>query len=656
MLGIVICVSSFGNSLANENKVEVLVDGRQTSEDLSGDIDYLLDEEWNKTVQDMLGNHAHEFKPIPAREPDFGYIDSRVWLRIRTHNVTIDKEDWRVYVRENFLQYYDVYLVRENGDIEHLESHNRDTTFSERSTNFPELVTQFDFAPGERITLFISYWSGGSSHAAVTLETAESFASIAVNRVSKTYISYGMMAILIFASLFGLAILRLPVFLAYLSYVVVTLFYLMHQDGVAFQFLWPEFPRFNSYFSIVVGTFFVMATYNFARVFLQTANFHPKLDKFMKFMFWLTPVLTICGAFIDPQRTKQSIFILVFIAISTGIFGGLLAARTRFKQVRFYLFAWFVGGIGAAGLMNLRHIFGMDIDQDMVFDSVRVSIVIDALMMGLSIADHYIQILRSRQKATAVSLSEAKQNLTLNNRLFALEEQFKLASELSMTRDQSMRHVIHDLRQPLYALRLNLGTLRDKDPNQTIDIGKIDQNFDYLESLIQEQLQKSVTEDQTFTQSEIPKPGLTSDLSLNRVLQSIHEMFLPDATEKDLEFTCMPTRQNTDVDPLVIMRIVSNLVSNAIKYTSKGKVLLGVRRAGNTLRVEVHDTGAGLTQSEFERAQGREIRLHEGNFGVGGQGLGLNIVSDLVQKNNLNLYVHPRRKNGTGVILDIPGT
>lgn len=65
---------------------------------------------------------------------------------------------------------------------------------------------------------------------------------------------------------------------------------------------------------------------------------------------------------------------------------GCVAAMTRFRQVRFYLFAW-ICGIMTAGLMNMRHNFGFEITQDVEFDAIRLSIVVDAVMMALGGAD-----------------------------------------------------------------------------------------------------------------------------------------------------------------------------------------------------------------------------------------------------------------------------
>lgn len=619
-----------------------------STRDLSDHIDYFLDPSWDVSIKAITTSRAGAFKPITSLEPDFGYIDAKAWLRVALINTSEDTRNWRVYVRENFLQHYDVYIEREDGRIEHLEKHTPETTFSERSFPYPELVTPVKFNPGESITLYISYWSEGSSHASLSFETAESFSAIAVYRNSKNYISYGMMVILIVASLIALVIFRLPVFVAYLVYVILTLVYLLHVDGVAFQYFWPGFPRFNSWFSIIVGTAFVLATYNFARVFLQTKVYHPRADKILFYMGVISVFIIVPAAFFNPQLTKQILMPLILLAIIAGTCVGIIAARTRLKAVRFYLFAWGVG-ILSAGLMNMRHLFGFDITQDVEFDSIRISIVVDAVMMGLGIADRYLQTQKARQEATRKSLVAAERNLRLSHRLHDLEDKYTLATQLAGTRDQEIKNTVHDLQQPLHALRLNVLDLKHKGEIAGETEDNIDEAFSYLETLIANQLDNTVSGGDAATAG----PG-DDDMGVPDVLKAIHQMFKPDAQQKGLEFTYVRTYCEAGVDAFVLMRIISNLVSNAIKYTPDGKVLMGVRRRSGGLRIEVHDTGTGLTPAEFALAKTRHVRLGETADDGQGHGYGLQIAAELAEKNGLTLSVLPGRNSGASLALDIP--
>jgi signal transduction histidine kinase len=105
--------------------------------------------------------------------------------------------------------------------------------------------------------------------------------------------------------------------------------------------------------------------------------------------------------------------------------------------------------------------------------------------------------------------------------------------------------------------------------------------------------------------------------------------------------------------PLVLMRIASNLVSNAIKHGGPGRVLIGVRHVGGARRLEVHDTGPGLSDADFARARTRAFRL-EAAGDAEGAGLGLAIVERLAGEHGLTLALCRGRRGGTGISVTLP--
>src|SRR5690606_27155446 len=99
-------------------------------------------------------------------------------------------------------------------------------------------------------------------------------------------------------------------------------------------------------------------------------------------------------------------------------------------------------------------------------------------------------------------------------------------------------------------------------------------------------------------------------LPLSEVLERLEVEFQPLAREKRLDLRILPTSLWVASDRRLLRRLLQNLVSNAIKYTPNGRVLLGVRRRGRQLSVEVHDTGPGIPSSkrslifrEFQRLE-----------------------------------------------------
>lgn len=622
----------------------VTLDGPVPSPALVGKIDYYLDEDWSRTVADMLGDDADRFTPLAEEVASFGYTKSMVWLRLRLRNVAENESRWILYFRENFKQVFEVYVAHADGRIETAIRQSVETGFDTRPIDYPELAAPFDLAAGAEATVLVRYWSEGASYLPVQIETPTSFSAISAARSAKNYLYYGMMLLLIAGALVALAIFRHAVFLAYICYSTSMLIFLAHADGVAFQHIWPGWPGFNSIASIVTGSGLIAFGAIYARIFLRTRELHPILDKLLLAVLAGVLAIDVSAFFLDNQAIKRLLVLVALAALLLFTAAGIVAARTRFKEVRFFVFAW-AGAALSSLLMTARHWFDVDVSQDFQYDSMRIVMVFDATMMGLAIIDSYNQLRTSRQRALTVGLAQARQNLELSGRLQELERQFSLADELARSQGDALKDTIHDLRQPLNALRLRIHSILNDDTDPEDSRQDIQAAFEYLETLVNERL----TGD-----APTPTPVAADDgVSLGQTLASIHQMFRPDAEAKGLELRLAPTAAEANVSPLALMRVVSNLVANAIKYTEQGGVLLGARHAGDAIRIEVHDTGPGLTAEEFERVQGRKIRLEEGARLAEGHGLGLAIARQIADEQGWSLTLCPRRKTGTGVILTL---
>lgn len=157
------------------------------------------------------------------------------------------------------------------------------------------------------------------------------------------------------------ALYRQAVCAAYVLNWLADLLYVIHSDGVTFQYLWPGNPARNSFASIPLVMGIIIMSPMFARVFLNTRLHHPLIDR------------------------------LLWAVI-------LFAAFSRFKEVRFFVIAW-AGFLGAAMTMTMRHWLGMEISQNFQNDAIRSGMVVDAKLTGLSIEERNNQLRQSRQKA-----------------------------------------------------------------------------------------------------------------------------------------------------------------------------------------------------------------------------------------------------------------
>lgn len=642
---VVLAALSSGQACA-DSPVKAL-HGPTSSDALQGHIDYFIDPDWTLTPERVAGNDPPAFQPLGTRSPDFGYTSSRVWLRVKVRNEMAQQDEFLIYFTENFKQHFRVDVIAQDATIQRLLELEPNSPFSARPVPDPEMVAPLAIAPGQTVTILVSLWSEGSSHISFSIETPDSFAALSSKRTAKNFTFYGMMALLIGAALFALVLLRNWLFLAYSAYAGSALLYIMHVDGVAFQYLWPSVPSLNNKASIFAGAGIIVFGAIYSRMYLKTNRYHPHVDKVLLAVIFCT--LGVIGAFYftDPQFLKKSLVFMSLLAICIFASAGFIAARTRFNDVRFYLVAW-AGAVVSASLLNLSHIFGVNISQDFVYDSIRATMVFDAAMMGLAIIDRYNQLRQSQRAALETRLLTVKRNLDLSKRLTRLTDSYSALETAARLRNEQIQNTVHDLRKPLYALKLKIANLIQDETGSHADAVEVGATVSYLEDLVADYLEQP---SQVVGHGPQPPPD---EPDLRQVIASVCEMFAPEARDKgiDLDYRCPPVR--TSIRTLVIMRILSNLVCNAVNYTPSGHVFVDTQVDQDGIVITVADTGPGLTQDEFDHAVTRDIRLSDKSMEVDGSGIGLSIANDLAQDNGLQLDLLPRPGRGATIRLTLP--
>jgi CheY-like chemotaxis protein len=227
----------------------------------------------------------------------------------------------------------------------------------------------------------------------------------------------------------------------------------------------------------------------------------------------------------------------------------------------------------------------------------------------------------------------------------ALDRLEHVNSELVFARDAAERAnrfktrfftaVGHDLLQPLHAARLTLSAMLDgeRDREQQRLGGQVDHALSSIEELLKTILDLSKLE------AGVTEPQIRL-IDVEQLFEDVVSDLAPIARAKGLRLTHRPTRLMVRSDPLMLRRIVQNLVANAVHYTDKGRIRLLARRCGLKVRLEIWDTGPGIPPAErdrifeeFQRGTASETAR------VGGFGLGLSIVQRMSEalEHDLNL-------------------
>lgn len=642
------------NSLALRGPAEINTLGRH--------LEYITDGAWQLKVEDFVETSTVEMQPIPGTVPDFGYTPARIWLRLLVRNVTLETSSWRLFFHANFTQKISVFRIGSDGVVSTLLDLTEDTPFGARPVNYPQMVAPFDLAPGEAATLVVAYYSQGSSRLSMSIETPDSFAASARVSEAKSYVFYGMMLIMIALAIVALLVLRQTVFAAYAGYLGSVFIYVAHADGMAFQYIWPNFPRFNSMASVVAGSGVMVFGGLFAITFLQTARHHPVMHRVL--VAAVASVLAVDAILwaTDPQLLKRLLVIMISVCTLCFVAAATIAARTRFREVRFYLLAWLAGLIPAC-LFTARHAFGFEPTFITTYDAVRLALLFDALMMGLAIFDRYNHL---RQSAVKETLAHSQRNLALSQRLALLEESYQQVTANAQQREESVKDIAHDLRQPMHALRLSFRHMFSAEATSETDARQIDSALSYMEKLVSERLSGRLSADGSPLPSAGPSQGpggvqgvgnerAAVELGVHGVLRGIADMFAPEAAAKGLGFRLVLAAPDAEVKAFPLMRVVANLVSNAIKYTKDGRIVIALRSHGTGCRVEVHDTGPGLSGPAFEQALLRNERLERDRDTAEGSGLGLAVVKEIVNANEWRLSSCVGRRSGASIRVVLAG-
>lgn len=618
--------------------------------EMRGHVDYYLDHEQVLGIAEAASAaFQKEFNPLETKTAEFGYTKAAIWLRFSVKSLADFDEDWRLHFRENFLQVLELYQLPPQGAPVLLEQHRPDTPFSARSIRYPELVVAFTLLKGETQQFFLKYRSGGSSQLAFTIRSAQAFDALAARKTAKNFIYYGMLLLLILIAFVSFLATQQMIFAAYSAYAGFGLLFIMHADGNAFQYLWPGLPLFNGYSSILLGSGLIASGANFTRLFLATRKYHPWLDRILLALIFGEIALVVSTVAVDTQLVKKTLVLLALAGTILFTVSGLIAARTRFKEVRFFVVAW-TGAVISSGIMTSRHWLGIGISEEVQFDSMRIVFVLDAALMGAAILDRFNQLRQARADALQLSLSEAERNLWITRCLRDLEARCALALKFAESSNRRIADTVHDLRQPLHALRLNIQHMMDGQNrgSQANTAGQIEETFTYLENLVSQKLDRSVEYVEVRDTSEVP-----DTVAMEEVIRNVQEMFAPEAADKGVTLRSVTSHGVVALPPLDVMRIVTNLVSNGIKYTQSGKVLFGMRRRNGALWLDVYDMGSGLSQDALEQMRLRNVR-GEAAAGTEGHGLGLSIVQSLVEKHGLRLRARLLPEGGSciSVLLD----
>ena len=598
-----------------------------------GQAGFLLDPSRRLRAED-IAQRLDQFTNVSTRHLGYPSVDSgkpNVWFHFRVRNSSDLPGRWIVnFNRPKGTILVEAHRSTQDGEMTKLfECRPNSCTAAKGS---PFISGALDLGPNETADVIIGQPHRFSSQSPVTFATPQTFALDLAARDNRIWAMNGIWIAIVAVSLLMGKVIGWRLALAYSAYSAAALLLFGLAEGTL-----PLIPEslvipFAEDFLLQFGLIFLIL---FIRQFLRTSRNFPKLDLIGKLIIALSlanliPIALGLGTW--PRVVTQALIFTTHIVQSIAAFKAARAGWHGAVPV-------FIGAlvIFASAIMDvLNKISPGLLERSQILELSHLAFLIEALLFAVAMVLMVLALQRDRDKALLAQLNTAEEKLRVDRELEASRKRFDRAKADAEHSRQEIQAIGHDLMQPLGALRQALS--RRTSPSSE-DTSRLEIALELIESIARREGAHTFSDKDNNT-SGSERPHETFQIGL--VTENVHRMFASDAEASGTAITAVPCSADVHCDPVVLMRIVSNLVSNAMRHANAKHILIGCRRSGEYIRLEVHDDGDGMTADNLQQAlsSGKRAKAGEAN------GLGLAIIQSLCETNDLEFTA--RSVPGTG--------
>lgn len=595
----------------------------QDSISLSPYVRYLrLQQEQELAANDLL---LEDFQPLPAGEISFGYTTDQFWFLLLLYNSGSEAVELVLDTNVKFMEPLIVYELLAGAEPREILRGDELQPFGSRPLPTPKLTLPLSWQPGESKQLLFYVRSGSGVDMTLQLGTEQWVEDkYAENRLFFALLT-GILGTLILVNLFHFYAVRRLAHLLYAMQELAILLFMLHMDGLAFQYLWPESPAWNAHATMVFGHLVNLMALLFAISFLELKVRAPRLYRILASIAAVAFIMLMATPVVEPQFSDQ-----VGLAVSglggLLLFGtGIYIAAKGYRPARYFVAGWFFMSLGSFlyGLANLA-IFTSSITPILF---LRVGVLAEALLLSYGLSDQLKTLNDTAQQTQQKLLESTRERLADAQERIRLEQARHDAEQELHRNSLDIARARHDIRQPIYSLRLAL--LATSGGNSTSAASEvINRSLDHMEQLLLEESERGSLQQQA-----------SSFRTYGELLKQLESEFDEEARNRGIEIRIVDSKLDIAVPLVPLKRVVSNLLANAIRHSQGKRVLVGLRRKAGALEIMVLDNGVGLSGAESVNK---------------GDGLGMGIVNALCEDYGWALELTSTQGRGTCFRLGLP--
>jgi len=574
------------------------------------------------------------FKPLagPGVAPRLGFSQKVQWFHIRLqHSGASPSRRWLV-VANPHLDSIDL-LVGSQGRLRAHERGGDLLPFDHRAVPHRQHVFPIDLLPDQPVDLYLRVHSASSLEIPLDLWLPESL----IHRDHAVYLLlglyFGITAGLLGQSLVMYAAMRDRVYLLCAGLRLTIGLGLLALSGLGAEFIWTEGGHWNRTLQQMGITLAGVLAVEFSRRFLGTHERMPQMDRHLHGLGAVWVACFMLTSLWPDHPFVPQLLTLALLTVAFMVLLGMFSLRLRLIGASQFVAAWAAMLIGA--LLELLIRMGYWTRPDSVSQPLVAGSTLEMILMAFALGEHIRAERRARQDAQAQQIRETAR----------LNEVRRTSAEKS----RLLAAVSHDLRQPVYAITLAAESLARR-PDRPVSPFTLTQMREAIASA--DHLLDSL---HTMSRLEVGalRPRLSS-FSIQPLLERVDVVYGLQARAKGLRWTVTPGIAHVHSDPILLERILGNLVANAVRYTQQGGVVVACRPRRDGLLVQVWDTGIGVSPGQVDtifEAYFRGVPETETDNGVG---LGLFIVRQSAALLGIDVGMRSQPGRGSCFWIKIP--
>lgn len=544
---------------------------------------------------------AQDFWRRPGLKTNLpGFSHYSFWFFFPLQNDQKDIERVTINYKDHYQKVLNVYVIAEEGLLYKRMTGNSQP-FSSRDYDHRHYRFGFPLRPEQSVAVLIEV-VGRPQYVfkRTDVTTDHLLAKFPSHRAWFDWFTFGVLMVMMFYNLIIYVITRERIYSLYVAFICAVIFNLFAVDGYGSQLIWGRFTWFDSHI-LLPSAYVLLGIFGFFSIaFLELERRQPRVYQYIRVLCYGLLLLALVS------------FFSIDLATGVGLYVGFSVSLVMFAVILWHSLRLWRAGVTGAKIYFISWL---------ILLGAGVVVMLDVMIWGYY-HGYYMEVSYLLQ-VTLISVS-------LGNRINLLRVKEQRAVNENRAKSEFLAKMSHEIRTPMNGV-LGMSEMLSHTP-----LTKEQQQYNDIIYNSGKSLLKIINDILDYSKIEAGKLSLESvEFDIDSLALETVSLFSFRAQDKDLHLYCdISTRGQCYIgDPLRLRQIIINLLSNSLKFTEQGEVLLLISEDAeqNELRITVQDTGIGISKEQldklfesFQQADNSISRRY------GGTGLGLAISRQLV--------------------------